>query len=371
MARPFRERNPIAVGAVSVAVLTVAMLFAFSLDRFTFLRGVYVVHADFADAAGLTPENEVRVAGLKVGKVRAIELAGPAPDSSAAALGLQAQPGDGPGEPAVRDRVRVTMEIANDVRLGTASTAEIKLKTLLGSKFLDISPRGGAPFLEAGDVIPLSRTIVPFEIYQATNRTVGTIGALDAQALNDMFRELATITDDPEGNLGRLLDGLAKATAALSDRDAELESLLRGADEVAGVLSARSEELGRIIDAGARLLGELAERRGALKDFVRGTDRVAAELSDLLASTRTDLDPALRDLHELLLVVADNLDPVQAALRGLGAGAESFGRVFTNGTWGEVWLASALGLPLPPGVPISDLIPAGGNAYRSIYGVDG
>ena len=76
--KPFRERSPITVGLVSVAVLVVLMGFAFSLNRFTFFRGVYDVSADFADAAGLTPENEVRVAGLKVGKVKSVELAAPA-----------------------------------------------------------------------------------------------------------------------------------------------------------------------------------------------------------------------------------------------------------------------------------------------------
>ncbi len=37
MIKPFRERNPVIVGAISVAVLAAAMAFAFSLDRLTFL----------------------------------------------------------------------------------------------------------------------------------------------------------------------------------------------------------------------------------------------------------------------------------------------------------------------------------------------
>ena len=97
--KPFRERSPIVVGLVSVGVLTIAMLFAFSLNRLTFLRRVHPVRADFADAAGLTPDNEVRVAGLKVGKVKSVELIEP----------------DAKG---VTDRVRVVMEVNNGVDLG-------------------------------------------------------------------------------------------------------------------------------------------------------------------------------------------------------------------------------------------------------------
>ena len=45
------------------------------------------------------------------------------------------------------------------------------------------------------------RTRVPFEIYQVTNTTVGTIGRIDAKAPNDSLRELATLFDDPKGKI--------------------------------------------------------------------------------------------------------------------------------------------------------------------------
>src|SRR5687767_5500041 len=198
--KPFRERNPILVGLISVGVLTVLMTFAFSLNRFTFFRGVYAVEADFEDAAGLTAENEVRVAGLKVGKVKSIELS--SRDDSE-----------------VRDRVHVVMEIASGIKLGADTEAEIKLKTILGQKFVDIVPKGGAPFVREDQIIPLERTRIPFELYEVTNRSVGTLGEIDADALNDALRELGTLFDDPEGNLGRALDGLSKASAGLKDRE--------------------------------------------------------------------------------------------------------------------------------------------------------
>lgn len=338
MIKPFRERNAIAVGAVSVAVLALLMLFAFSLDRLTFLRGVHVIEADFADAAGLIPENEVRVAGLKVGKVRSIELA----SSSGAGR--------------VRDRVRVSMEIQDDVDLGRASEAEIKLKTLLGAKFVDIMPKGGAPYLEPGDRIPLDQTRIPFELYQVTNKTVETIGQIDAKALNEALNELAELTDDPNGNFGRAFVGLAKATEALAERDAELESLVRGADRVVGVLGSRSSELGRIIANGAEILEALEARREGVQRFARESGRLAEQLSGLLSSTRKDLDPALRHLHTVLEVVADNIPNLEETIRTLGPDSESFARTTTQGNWVDIFTASLLGLPVPPGVTLEDLL---------------
>ncbi|MEX0873695.1 MAG: MCE family protein [Actinomycetota bacterium] len=329
---PFRERSPVIVGLVSVGVLAIATVFAFSLNRFPFLRGVYSIQADFADAAGLTPENEVRVAGLKVGKVLSIDL------MSENASG-------------VYDRVRIKMEISKGTDLGNATEAEIKLKTILGAKFVDVVPRGGAPFVRDDRRIPLERTRIPFELYEVTNRAVDTVGEIDAKALNDALRELGDLTEDPEGNLGRALQGLATASEGLKERDAELEELLRSGGEILEVLGSRSDAVGRIFDSGSRLLGALSTRRDALGRFVHGADRLGAELSDLIRSTRSNLDPALRDLHTTLEVLRKDIGPLEKALEALGPSARTFGRAFTQGHWGDIWLQTVLDIPLPPTLP--------------------
>ncbi len=327
--KPFRERNPIVVGLVSVAVLTIAMVFAFSLNRLTFLRRVHSIQADFADAAGLSADNEVRVAGLKVGKVTSVELAEP----------------DAQG---VTDRVRVEMEVSNGLELGDLTEGEIKLKTILGSKFVELVPKGDDPL---DGVIPLERTRIPFEIYEVANRTVGTVGELDAKALNDGLRELAELFDDPDGNLGRALDGLSRATKGLKEREADFEDLVSYGAQVLETLGSRSDALGRIFDSGAELLSALSVRRDALARFVSGSNALAAELSDFLDSNRAELDPALEDLHRTLLVVRKDIKPLEEALRTLGPGANSFGNAFLQGHWGDIWIQTILDLPIPPVVP--------------------
>ncbi len=70
--RSFRERSPWLVGIVSLILLSIGVTLAFSVNRFQVLRGVYSISADLQDAAGLQPGNEVRVAGVKVGRVTGI-----------------------------------------------------------------------------------------------------------------------------------------------------------------------------------------------------------------------------------------------------------------------------------------------------------
>jgi phospholipid/cholesterol/gamma-HCH transport system substrate-binding protein len=270
-----------------------------------------------------------------------------------------------PDRRGVVDRVRVVMEVSNGVDLGPRTEAEIKLKTILGSKFVELVPKGTEPL---DDVIPLRRTRIPFELYEVTNRTVSSIGQLDAKALNDGLRELAELFDDPEGNLGRAMDGLSKATKGLKERQAEFEDLITYGADILETLAGRSDALGRIFDSGAELLSALQSRRGALTRFVRGSGALAAELSDLLRSTRGDLDPALEDLHRTLLVVRKDIKPLEDALRTLGPSAKSFAGAFQQGRWGDIWIQTILDLPIPPILPVgtgADLPINGRGSERS------
>jgi phospholipid/cholesterol/gamma-HCH transport system substrate-binding protein len=118
------------------------------------------------------------------------------------------------------------------------------------------------------------------------------------------------------------------------------------------VLSSRSEALGRIFEDGSELLAALQARRDALSRFVRGSDALSRELSDLLKDTQGDLDPALEDLHEVLLVVKDNIVPLEQAVAALGPSAKSFARATQQGHWADIWLQSVEGLPIPPVLPL-------------------
>ena len=160
------------------------------------------------------------------------------------------------------------------------------------------------------------------------------------------MRELATLFDDPDGNLGRALDGLSKASVGLKDQEKELEDVIVDGGEILEVLGSRSEALGRIFDSGSELLEALSARGDALRRFVRGSDKLARELSDLLKDTRGDLDPALEDLHTTLLVVRKDIVPLEKAVEALGPSAKSFGQRDPAGTLGRRLVADD---PRPPG----------------------
>ena len=72
--KPFRERNPLIIGGIGLAVLVGLVVAAFHVDDLPLIGGGTTYQAAFRDASGLEAGNEVRVAGVKVGKVDSIGL---------------------------------------------------------------------------------------------------------------------------------------------------------------------------------------------------------------------------------------------------------------------------------------------------------
>jgi len=132
--KPFRERNPVVVGAVSLVVLAMVLVAALRADDLPVIGGGDTYHAMFTEAGGLKVNDEVRIAGVRVGKVDEIALAG--------------------------DEVRVSFKVDDAADFGPDTRAAIKVKTILGSMFLALEPAGGGQ-LDEGATIPAARTSSP------------------------------------------------------------------------------------------------------------------------------------------------------------------------------------------------------------------
>jgi phospholipid/cholesterol/gamma-HCH transport system substrate-binding protein len=258
--RSFRERRPWLVGITCLVLIAAGVAGAFSINRFQSLRGVYTLSADVADAAGLQSGNEVRVAGVKVGTVKRVEL--------------------------TPDAARVDMEIQDDVRIPVESSLEVKLKTLLGQKFVDLQmPRayleaassGSDPdsatdgYFAAGDVIPFEQTSVPYEIYEAAREGTAVLAEIDKRALRELIEVLDETVGASKEELGRALDAVGDAGDVLARNSAPLKELLRQSAELTGTLSASGEDIDGILLRSADVLNVLAERRATISSLLGAT----------------------------------------------------------------------------------------------------
>jgi len=315
----FRERDPLRVGIASLAVMAVLVGSAFSFESIRSKLSGYVVYAEFADAAGLQKDNEVRIAGLKVGKVKSIALK--------------------------TDRVIVEMSVEKDIQIPKNATAEISLGTILGTKFVAVDATRDGKALEDGDVIPLRRTAIPFEIYQITGRTVGLLSQLDARKLNSGFRALADLSEDPGSNLSATLKGGADVADAAASQAETIGSLIEKGEVLVSELDSSSPQILSIISNSNAIMDVLARRRAVLQSLIRNTDLLAGAVGGLVKDNRNEIDRVLRDLHATLLVVDSNLAQLEEAIRLLGPSSESLGRVLWTGRWANVCIGAIEAAP--------------------------
>jgi phospholipid/cholesterol/gamma-HCH transport system substrate-binding protein len=334
--KSFRERNQVVVGLVSIVVLALVFLLAFDFKKLPFISHTYSITAEFADAAGLSPGSDVRIAGLKVGSVSHVELA--------------------------KDRVLVTLSLEGGVTIPRDATAAISLKTILGTKSVVIDAQGPAPYLRNGDRIPLDRTEIPFEIYQTANATVDLLTNVNGKQLDEAFKALAAVTADPNRNVAGTLKGAAKVLTTLGTKSSALDSVLSKGDQILASLDASAPNIQTILRQSNVVLQVLAKRRSVVQSLLRNTDVLAGELGGLLRDKRPDLDTILTDLHSTLALVDANLGQLEEALKLIGPSSEAFARITYRGRWAGICIMAIESNLLPPPLPVSVNIGTGGAA---------
>jgi phospholipid/cholesterol/gamma-HCH transport system substrate-binding protein len=318
--KPFRERNPVIIGAVGMAVLATLLLGAFRVADLPLIGGGTEYKAAFRDASGLVEGNEVRVAGVKVGKVSAVELA------------------RGPAGPYVRVRFRIENR---DVRLGRDSEASIRIKTVLGQKYLGLES-AGKDRLSPGAQIPLERTASPFDVVQAVSGLAGTLDQIDTKQLASAFTVLSETFADTPASVQASLTGLSRLSQTVAGRDAELRDLLEHARSVTAVLADRDEGFRKLVTDGNLLLEEVSRRRDVIHNLLVTTNELANQLSGLVADNRTQLEPALRQLRDVAAILQRNRANLEHALQSMGRFVTVFANVVGNGRWFDSYVAGLL-----------------------------
>ncbi|MFN2593260.1 MAG: MCE family protein, partial [Actinomycetota bacterium] len=271
----------------------------------------YEIKAQFADAVGLTTSNQVRVAGIKVGQVTGIKLEG--------------------------DHVLVTMDIDNGTQIPKSASADLKLATLVGTKYINVDAKGGGPYMTDGDLIPLSRTTVPYEIFQAANQGTKVLQGLNGDQLNLALRELTKVVKKSRTKLGSALTGLSKLGEGLNSRQRDLTQLLSNADNLTQLLSGQGNNINRLIDSSNEVLGTLDQKRAGLQSLLHRTNLMAADLFSVLRTNRGNLTNILNDLHNALVVLNNNVSNLDVAFEWAGPSSRYFGSIFQHGRWGDIF----------------------------------
>lgn len=332
--RSFRDRNPYAVGLVSVLIIAGLTGMAFAVGLLRLLEDTYTVRAEFADAAGLRTGDDVRLAGVKVGRI----------------AGVRVEREEG--------RVIVTMEINSGVEIRDQATAEIALATLLGAKYVKIDEAmegtenlqgfcsdvdeatardrcvDGAPLIgfdRAGER-------VPFDIFELTRLATEGIEELETENVNRFIGDLADLTEGRRDDLTELITTIDDVSVAVTSRDQQLGELLRRAEALSATLAEKDETLVALIDQSRAILALLDQRRNELAAALGEGAVAVTGLADLIDANAAALDRLLTNLHPVVDVVADSQADLDRALAWAGPGFLGQTRAGTHGPWLDIFV---------------------------------
>lgn len=309
--KPFRERNQTIIGFVGIAVILALMIGAFRADRLPIIGAGDTYKANFADVGGLRTGNEVRVAGVTVGKVKDIEL--------------------------VRDNAQVTFKLDKGTELGAETAAEIKVRTLLGAEYLALLPAGSGQ-LAKGSVIPRSRTTAPYNIVDAFSELSATTDEIDLDQVSEALTALADIAEATPTEFRGAIKGVSELSVNLAARDEQINTLLQNLRRVSKVLNDQGPDLVALFQDASELFDAISERRDTVHELLVSTQELSATLIKFIDATEAELKPVLDKLQRVTDMLRRNEASLDEALRIYPGWIHSLGNSLAVGPWWDIFV---------------------------------
>ena len=257
----------------------------------------YRVSASFAEASQLATEADVRISGVPVGRVKAIE-----PDTETG-------------------RSVVTMELgARYSPLPSDARAMLRQKTLLGETYVELTPGSASadPIPEGGSLpdgaiaptVELDEILRTFDpktraAFQQWTQTQAEAIAGRGQDINDALGNLGPFAEDAaelvdllnrqEPAVTRLIANGGTVFEALTERDGQLRGLIENANRVFATTAARDRDLQAAFVALPTFERESRQTIERLTEFARDTDPLVTQLRP----AARELSPTLADLERL------------------------------------------------------------------------
>jgi phospholipid/cholesterol/gamma-HCH transport system substrate-binding protein len=291
----------------------------------------YRVTAYFPEATTLLPESDVRIGGVSVGKVKAVELAPPDQRVNG------------------RDTTEAVLEIAPEFApISDDARAILRQKTLLGETYVELTP-GTEPGQEAAPVSLGAASNVSDAESEAAESipeggTLGVSRTEEATQIDEIFNALDEETrtsfqrwqanaavaiqdrgldlNDALGNLGPFLTDAADVVEILERQRAALQGLVRDTGTTFEALTANEDALaGAIVGSRNTFEGLAAEERALAETFqiLPTFERESRLTFERLDAFRENTHPLVQDL----IPVARDLSPTLADVRRLSPNLRS------------------------------------------------
>jgi phospholipid/cholesterol/gamma-HCH transport system substrate-binding protein len=244
----------------------------------------YTVKAHFSDVLDLVPQSGVKVNEVPVGRVEDIRLA---PDGWTA---------------------EVTMLVNGDVELPANALAMLRQSSLLGEKYIELSPpppdqaRGE---LANGALIPLTRTNRNTDIEEVLGALSMLLNGGGIEQLQNIAQELNAALSGKEADIRRTLGSVDTLVSTLDESKSDITQAIDGVNRLAGTLNAERDQLAAAIDDLGPGLKVLTDQRGQLVRMLQSLQSLSDVAIRTVDASQADLVADLKALAPALTKLGD------------------------------------------------------------------
>ncbi|WP_216217684.1 MCE family protein [Amycolatopsis aidingensis] len=282
--------------------------------------------ARFSDVTLLLPNDDVRIAGVRVGQVEDVRIV---------------------------DRRQAEVEFAVDSgrKLPAGVTAAVKFRNLVGQRYLALGQGEGDPnkLLEPGGNIPIERTTPALDLTELFNGFKPLFTALSPEDVNTLSRQIIQVLQGEGGTVESLLAHTASLTTKIAQKDQVIGELIDNLNGVLDTVNARTPQLTDLISRLQQLVSGLAQDSEPIGDAIDALGGLAETTSGLLAEARQPLKQDIDALGTLVGNLNKDEPLVEHFIQFLPEKAASMARTADYGSWFNFYLCSAEGsIALPP-----------------------
>lgn len=268
-------------------------------------RNNYTLTATFDDVTGLLPNDNVKIAGVVIGKV----------------TGIDTEEG----------KAVVTFQVDDEHDdIPKDSRAEIRWRNLIGQRYLYLVPGDSPEALEDDDEIIDTKSVIDLgELFEKLGPIVSSI---DPAQVNEFLETITEALDGREDKVGQALDDLSVLTSALASRDEAIQRMLTNLDTVADTLNRRDAQIETMLENLIVLANTFGENTATLDAALTELASFGTELDSLLDARSDEITRILGNVALVTDTVRAKLPELDQFLAGFG---DASAAIFRAGNRGE------------------------------------
>ncbi|SDU60250.1 MCE family protein [Gordonia westfalica] len=274
--------------------------------------------AVFSDATLLNAGDDVRIAGVRVGQVKKVEVYD-------------------------RNRAMVSFNVDRD-RLPDGTQLYIRYRNLTGLRYLGLERGAGDP----SQTVPQGHTFglepgstdthPPVNLTELFNGFRPLFQQLSAEDVNKLTEQIIAIFDGQGGSITRLVSDTADLTNAIADKDKVIGELIGNLTKVLDTVNRNDEQFTSLLDNTEKLVTGLAGQRGSVGSAITSVSGLTSVTANILGATRPSIQGDIAGLKSLADQINKRDADIEETLTNLPIKAQKIGRAATFGSWFQFYL---------------------------------